>query len=60
MDNYECEGYAALAMKEAGVDDATILKVCSNLWSLFDLKTEDEAYRLGREVLEEIKRRIYR
>lgn len=55
MDNYECEGYAILAMKEAGVDDATILKVCSSLWSLFDLKTEDEAYQLGQEALDRIR-----
>lgn len=47
MDNRQAIGYMLLAAKGVGFDKETTKKLYSEMYYLFDIKTEDEAERQG-------------
>lgn len=50
MDNRQAIGYMLLAMKNKGFSKADIKKVYSEMYYLFDVKTEEEAEEQGYEA----------
>jgi hypothetical protein len=49
MDNRQAIGYMLLACKEVGLDKETAKKLYGAMYWQFDMKTEEEAERLGFE-----------
>lgn len=49
MDNYQAIGYMLLACKRANLDKDTVEELYSNMWYMFDMKTEEEAEAQGIE-----------
>jgi len=47
MDNYQAIGYMLLACKKAKLDKETVEELYSNMWYMFDMKTEEEAEEQG-------------
>jgi len=49
MDNREALGYMLVALKELGYDQKTAKKIYGEMYYQFDLKTEDEADKIGHD-----------
>lgn len=49
MDNYQAIGYMLLACKEAGYTKEQAKELYSNMYYMFDIKTEAEAEKQGFE-----------
>jgi hypothetical protein len=49
MDNNSALGYMLLSCKRVGLDYETVKKLYSEMYYLFDVKTEDEAEEQGFE-----------
>ncbi|WP_154442579.1 hypothetical protein [Tissierella pigra] len=49
MDNYQAIGYMLLACKKVDLDKDTVKELYSNMWYMFDMKTEEEAEEQGIE-----------
>ena len=52
MNNYQALGYLLLACKEAGYTRKEARELYENMEALFDIKTENEAFKEGHEWLE--------
>lgn len=60
MDNYQAIGYMLLACKRAGLDLDTTQKIYSNMYYMFDMKTEEEAETQGFKWYRDMQEERYR
>lgn len=57
MDNYQAVGYMLLACKRAETPLKDVKKIYSNMYYMFDMKTEKEAEKQGFEWFNEMRER---